>query len=230
MSELSAAAVARHLQENPDFFVKHADVFATLAVPHPYQDRAVSLGERQVLTLRDKVRALETQLATLIREAQRNEAISGQLNRWCQRLLAADAARLPETLTTTLVAQFGLQDAALRVWQPDATAAGMSAERSTYSAAVDIKTRRYAASLATPYCGNDATLPDIVPIMAWLDQSPKSFALIALRHEPQAPVFGLLVLAADDPQRFTTSMATDFLAVIGSLASAALTQWTVDSV
>jgi len=173
MSDLSATAVARFLQENPDFFAQHADVFATLTVPHPYQDRAISLGDRQVMTLRDKVRALETKLTELIREARRNETISGHLKHWCQRLLAANATGLPdETITTTLITQFGLQDAALRVWQADDTAL------------VSPEVRRYAESLATPYCGNDVTAA-VAPIVAWLRQPPASFALIALRHEPQ---------------------------------------------
>jgi len=217
MSELSAATVARFLQEHPDFFVNHADVFAMLTVPHPYQSRAISLGERQVMTLRDKVRTLETRLTELIHEAQRNQSISANLTRWCQQLLAADAARLPELIALTLVAQFGLQDAALRVWQ--------SEELPEADAPVSADIRRYAESLTMPYCGNDATLANIAPIMTWLVHRPASFALIALRHEPQTPAFGLLALGSDDPQRFVTNMATDFLADIGQLASAVLARF-----
>jgi len=218
MSDLSAAVVARFLQENPDFFVHHADIFAMLTVPHPYQNRAISLGERQVMLLRDKVRTLETRLTELIHEAQRNQSISAHLTRWCQQLLAADAARLPELIAPTLVAQFGLQDAALRVWQTE--------EMPEADAPVSADIRRYADSLTTPYCGNpggnDATLANIAPIMTWFAHRPASFALIALRHEPQTPAFGLLALGSDDPQRFVTDMATDFLADVGQLASAVL--------
>jgi len=219
MSEFSAATVARFLQEQPDFFVNHADVFAMLTVPHPYQQRAISLGERQVMLLRDKVRVLETRLTELIHEAQRNATISAHLTRWCQRLLAADAARLPELIAPTLVAQFGLQDAALRVWQP---AAMLPADGS-----VSADIRRYADSLTAPYCGNPGGPPgdnNAMPasIMTWLAQPPASLALIALRPEPQMPALGLLALGSDDPQRFVTGMATDFLADIGQIASAAL--------
>jgi len=214
MSDLSAAVVARFLQEHPDFFVNHADVFAMLTVPHPYQQRAISLGERQVMTLRDKVRTLETRLTELIHEAQRNQSISAHLTRWCQQLLAADAARLPELIAPTLVAQFGLQDAALRVWQSEAMP--------ETDAPVSADIRRYAESLMAPYCGNDVTLANIAPIMTWFAHRPASFALIALRHEPQTPAFGLLALGSDDPQRFVTDMATDFLADVGQLASAVL--------
>ncbi|HDR9527697.1 TPA: DUF484 family protein, partial [Burkholderia stabilis] len=39
-----------------------------------------------------------------------------------------------------------------------------------------------------------------------------------------APAFGLLVLGSPDPRRFHDGMATDFLAQIATLASAALTR------
>jgi len=58
--------------------------------------------------------------------------------------------------------------------------------------------------------------------MAWLRQPPASFALIALRREAQTPVFGLLVLGSEDPQRFAADMGSDFLTDIGQLANAAL--------
>ena len=39
-----------------------------------------------------------------------------------------------------------------------------------------------------------------------------------------APPFGLLVLASDDPQRFQPSMGTDFLRHLAELAGAALSR------
>ena len=38
-------------------------------VPHPHGGRAISIAERQILTLRDKSRQLETKLVELIRFA-----------------------------------------------------------------------------------------------------------------------------------------------------------------
>src|SRR5690606_20869138 len=63
---LSAADVAQFLKANPDFFDAHADIFANLMVPHPHQSRAISLGERQILLLRDRGKKTERQLATLV--------------------------------------------------------------------------------------------------------------------------------------------------------------------
>lgn len=72
---ITAQDVADFLQENPGFFDDHADVFATLQVPHPHGSRAISLGERQILTLRERNRELEWRLNELVRNATANESI-----------------------------------------------------------------------------------------------------------------------------------------------------------
>jgi uncharacterized protein YigA (DUF484 family) len=48
----------------------------------------------------------------------------------------------------------------------------------------------------------------------------RSTVLVPLRAAGSA--FGLLVLGSPDPERFSASMATDFLVHIGETASAAL--------
>jgi len=41
----TAQDIAAFLQDHPGFFDEHADVFATMQVPHPHGSRAISLGE-----------------------------------------------------------------------------------------------------------------------------------------------------------------------------------------
>jgi len=213
MHDLSAQDVARFLQEHPDFFDEHADLFASMIVPHPYQNRAISLGERQIMTLRDKIRDLELRLSGLVQQATRNAAISDHLNGWCQRILAeSDAQRLPDEIALGLAEQFGLQYAALRVWSPSTA----HAPGEPVSEAI----RAYADTLKTPYCGHNTQLDAV----AWLSKPPASLAMVALRPAPDAPSFGLLVLGSDDPERFVSGMGTAFLDNIGRLASAALSR------
>src|SRR3546814_18527976 len=83
----TAQDVADFLQNNPDFFDQHAEVFATLQVPHPHGARAISLGERQILTLRERNRELEWRLNELAHHADSNEAIGERVSQWCCRLL-----------------------------------------------------------------------------------------------------------------------------------------------
>ena len=60
--------------------------------------------------------------------------------------------------------------------------------------------------------------------MRWLEAADevKSVAILPLRSADAPEAFGLLIMGAADPQRFTSGMATDFLADIGETASAAL--------
>src|SRR3546814_15064377 len=79
-ASFSAEDIAHFLQENPEFFQEHADVFANMHVPHPHETRAISLGERQIMALRTRAKDLEWKLAGLMRNASGNEKISASLN------------------------------------------------------------------------------------------------------------------------------------------------------
>ncbi|AHV91750.1 DUF484 family protein [Bordetella holmesii] len=212
----SAQDIAHFLQEHPAFFDEHPTVFANLHVPNPHGGRAISLAERQILTLRERNRSLEWRLNELVRNAGDNETIAQQVTAWSARLLReTDAARLPAEITLGLAEQFNLDHAGLRLWNlPGLPAEGQHG----YGAAVSDDARTFADSLKTPYCGNDTGFEAV----RWLDSTPKSLALVALRLQADAPSVGLLILGSDDAARFTPEMGTAFLETIGQLASAAL--------
>lgn len=104
--------------------------------------------------------------------------------------------------------------------------------------------RLFTNGLSTPYCGANTGFEAaqwLAPAVAASaastaegaeaapagDGSAASVALLALRAPlagTDAPAFGLLVLGSPDPRRFHDGMATDFLAQIATLASAALTR------
>ncbi|MEI2415825.1 DUF484 family protein [Orrella sp. JC864] len=211
---LTAETVARFLQAHPSFLSDHADVFATLEVPHPHQSRAISLGERQIVALRERQRELELRLGALVHNATANETIGKRLHQWSLRLLAeADASRLPAAITLGLAELFGLQEAALRVWGPVAPA-----EHDPAGQPVSEDCRAFADTLKQPYCGTDTGFE----AAQWLAAKPGSLAIVALRPQAGEPAIGLLVLAAEDAERFVPDMGTDFLDQIGELASAAL--------
>ena len=209
---LSAQEVATFLQENPEFMVEHADVFSTLEVPHPHQARAISLGERQIMTLRDRLRDFEFRFAQLVRNAALNEITTSKLIDWCARMLAEQSPlRLPGEITLGLAEHFNLQEIGLRLWGLDLPAEGVGEP-------VPDDVRVFADSLAAPYCGTDTQFA----AAAWLAAKPASLAIVALRNGPKAPAFGLLVLGSDDPDRFAPEMGTAFLETVARLASAAL--------
>lgn len=211
--QITAITVAEFLQENPGFFNEHAELFASLSVPHPVQARAISLGERQILILRDKLKALEFQLATLGRQASFNESVTNKLNGWCARMLAEPiASRLPGHIVAGLAQEFDLAEVVLRVWDLDLPPEGVAAP-------VNDEVRSYANTLKHPYCGsvNDSA------VTAWFQKPTQSMAVIPLRTGQGEP-FGLLLLGSDDPERYSEEMGTDFLETIGTLSAAALSR------
>lgn len=209
----TAQDIAAFLQEHPGFFDEHADVFATMQVPHPHGSRAISLGERQILTLRERNRELEWRLNELVRNATANESIGTHVAKWCSRLLSEnDAQRVPGEIALGLAEQFELNHVALRLWDLS------ELPPTGYGEPVSQDVRTFTDSLKTPYCGTDTAFE----AASWLDATPKSLALVPLRLEADGPAVGLLVLGSDDPERFTPEMGTAFLESIGQLASAAL--------
>ena len=212
--QFSADDIAQFLTQSPEFFQQHANLFSNLRVPHPHETRAISLGERQIMTLRSRTKELEWKLAGLIHNAKGNEKISSTLTAWCASMLAEpDATRLPQQIVDSLRQLFELPDVALRVWG----AANLSDDN--YTDGVTDSIRTYATDLSSPYCG---PLKDH-EAAAWLSSAPASLAIIPLAVQGQPP-FGLLVLGSDDVERFTTNMGTEFLVTIGELSSAALSR------
>lgn len=208
--------VARYLQDNPQFFEEYADLLAHLYIPHPHGGRAISITERQIVTLREKSRQLESKLAEFIRFGEENDAIGEKVHRLSVGLLAAlDQAEVLRTLHFHLREDFSVPLVALRLW--NAQEAGEGAEFMPVSE----QTQILAAGLAHPYCGAAAGQE----AASWFGEaggSARSLALVALRRE--AETFGMLALGSEDPERFYPEMGTIYLVRIGELAAAALSR------
>ena len=208
--------IANYLVQTPDFFERHAEVLAAVQLSSPHGGRAISLQERQAEMLRDKIRQLEHKVADLIRNGHENMGIGDKLQGWTFGLLkATDPLDLPQLVTEGLAVCFAVPQVAIRVWD---VAPAYQSHGFALGCSEDVKT--FATSLMNPYCGSNPG----VEAQAWLADSARvrSMALIALREEPGAAAFGLLVLASDEVSRFTADMGTDFLERMGELASAAL--------
>ncbi len=216
LSPITEDDIAHYLLNTPDFFERHAEVLASVQLSSPHGGRAVSLQERQAEMLREKIRSLEHRLAELIRNGHENMGIGDKLQGWTFGLLkTTDPSHLPAVMARDLELCFAVPQAALRVWNVAPAWAHLPFAQ---NCSADV--RDFATSLAQPYCGTNPGLEAV----GWLPEpeQARSLALIALREEPGAPAFGLLVLASPDVHRFRADMGTDFLERIGELASAAL--------
>ena len=210
--------IANYLAASPGFFERHAELLGSIQLSSPHGQRAVSLQERQMEMLRDKIKGLERQFIEMIRNGQDNVGIADKLHRWTRSLmLTANAADLPDVLVAELKHQFMIPQAAIRIWGGAEAFASLGFARKTSDEA-----HAFASSLPVPYCGANAGFEAV----QWLPEPAQaaSIALIPLRHESIDGAFGLLVLASPDATRYTADMGTDFLARIGEVASAALTR------
>ena len=207
---VQADDVARYLQNNPKFFEDYADLLAHLYIPHPHGGRTISITERQILTLRDKGKALEGKLAELIRFGEDNDAISARVHRLSVALLAAkDFDQAAQALEFHLHDDFAVPHVALRLW-------GLPALDRPAFAEVGEQTRISAAGLAYPFCGPAGTQEAV----QWFgEEAPhvRSLAIVALRRE--AETIGMLALGSEDPQRFYPDMGTIYLVRIAELAA-----------
>jgi uncharacterized protein YigA (DUF484 family) len=210
--------IANYLANNPVFFERHAELLSSIQLTSPHGQRAVSLQERQMEMLRDKIKGLEGKIIEMIRHGQENVAIADRLHRWTRALmLTANPGELPEVLTRELMHQFMIPQAGIRVWGAADAFAALPFARTV---STDVKS--LAGSLMLPYCGVNSGFEAV----QWLDEagSAASIAMIPLRHGAGVEAFGMLVLASPDPTRYTADMGTEFLQRIGELASAALSR------
>jgi uncharacterized protein YigA (DUF484 family) len=210
--------IADYLVHTPAFFERHAELLATIQLTSPHGARAVSLQERQMEMLRERIKGLEKKIVEMIRNGQDNVAIADRLLRWTRALmLVRDPSALPELLLRELKLQFLVPQAALRVWGVAAEYSGLPAAQ---GASADVMT--FAESLAQPFCGANNGFEAV----RWFDDvtAVASLAMVPLRRAPDERAFGLLVLASPDPTRYGADMATDFLARLGEIAGASLSR------
>ena len=218
-SPISGDTVAQYLRDNPSCFDVHAELLASVTVPHPHGGRAVSLVERQVDVLREKHKVLEMRLADLIRIGRENDAIGERLQRWTRDLLRErDLRRLPAIVTDGLAVGFSVPQVALRLWRLPEVHQSLAC-----AAEVPATIHTRIDDLRQPYCGLNAEVPEAAWLAAGGSQT-RSLALLPMRVGAAPESFGLLVLGSPDPARFQASMGTAYLERIAETASAALSR------
>ena len=211
----TAEQVAEFLRQNPGFFENHADILINLQVPHPHGGRAVSIGERQLVAVREKAKLLEDKLRELIAFGEENDAVGAKVHRLSCRLIQApslDGAL--DTLYLELLDHFAVPHVAVRLWN----VAEENPETKEFAPAAP-EMREFVDKMPLPYCGNHA----VYESQGWFGEAAphlKSFCLVPLRSGEAN--FGVLAMASEDPKRFYPEMGTLYLQRIGELTSHAL--------
>jgi len=201
---MDANEVAQFLKTNPQFFDQHPQLLESIYVPHPHGGRAIPLTERQIVSLREKVRLLEGKLGEFVRFGEDNDAIAEKVHRLSLGLLGArDATAATQALYFHLREDFAVPHVAVKLWTDDAVALGF---------------RDRAETMGAPQCGPAAGSP----FLEWFGEAADHVRSIALIPLGQTRTMGLLALGSEDPQRFFAEMGTLYLRRIGELTAGAL--------
>jgi uncharacterized protein len=211
---LNAENVARYLHDHPEFFDQYAEMLTLVTIPDPHTGRAISITEKQLFTLREKVRALEAKLAELIGFGEENDAISDKVHALGVALTAAaDSAAVVRALYSHLGGAFAVPHVALRVW-------GLGDGEGAEFDPVPDAAKAFASGLSRPLCGPAAGQESL----AWFGEASaqlRSMAQVPLRERGGA-CFGLLVMGSEEAHRFYPELGTLYLERIGDIAAAAL--------
>ncbi|MEO8159415.1 MAG: DUF484 family protein [Betaproteobacteria bacterium] len=208
--------VARFLKDHPEFFETYADMIGEISIPHPHGGRAIPIAERQIITLREKNKLLESKLRELVEFGEENDAIGERVHR--AALAVMKPQQLEELLRVimyNLREDFSVPHVAVRLWSEwDHPPIPEFKSSST-------EVRAFAGSLDQPYCSHQP----MFETAEWFGETGgllKSYAYVTLRSER---VFGLLALASEDAQRFYPGMGTLYLKRLGELFSTSLARF-----
>lgn len=213
-TEISAEQIKEFFRKQPHFFEVNAHLLADIALPSPHGNGVISLAERQQLAQRDKIRTLENLIADMIENAEQNSATTEKIHQLSIGLLNQNSFRTMQlVLNEALQLNFSVTQSHLRLWaKPSNNAIASDAAFSPVSNAF----YDWINTLKAPYCGEKPTA--IEPLFA---ETIQSFACIPLGKKGE-PALGVLMLGANDSQRFQANMGSIYLEKIGELVSAAL--------
>jgi uncharacterized protein len=212
--------VAQYLNDHPDFFNQHAELFADMQIPHPQENKVVSLQERQIIAIRDKNRILQDKMLELIGFGEENDAISEKMHRLTIALLASlDLDDFLCNLNYSLREDFAVPDFAMRLWKLNC----QDNEHDEF-AEVNADIHAIAESLTQPYCGNHVA-DAVKDLFGEAKAHLKSFSMIPL---VTTRTIGLLVLASSELERFYADMGTLHLKRLGELISAAIARYDLE--
>ncbi len=211
--QLYAEQVGAYLRKHPHFFEQQAHLLTEIFLPSPHGNGTISLTERQQLAQRDKIRAMENNMAQLIAFAEQNDKISGHVHQFSVQLLASTSLDgLSNLLAQSMQDIFAVSHSQLLIWQAPSDP---SLAQDKLFSAVSSPFQDWVSALSLPHCGEKPASADgLVPAPL------QSFAFIPLSDKKQ--VYGVLILGTEDPARFKADMGSMYLQRIGDLVSAAV--------
>lgn len=205
--------VADFLKDHPDFFEKHEALLKELELQHD-AGNAISLIERQVLTLRDENRNLTRKLSNLISIARENDKLNTRMQNLTLALIEATSQdEIFYTLQDMLRSEFNADSVSIRLFinilEP------IEADNVFF---IDKEDERLALfkrffEKGKPICGPlDKPQGDFL-----FGEANDNIASASLVPICDGECFGLLAIGSHDEKRFHNGMGTLFLSYMGEL-------------
>lgn len=217
---LSEEAIARYLQDHPDFFERHAVVLEKLRLPHVRTGAAVSLVERQVDVLRERHKALDQRLRELVEVARANEQLGEKVHRLARRLIGARGREsVVAVVEAALREDFSARNSTLILFgaTPAQDASGTFL-RVLERSSPELKMFDPLLDSGKPRCGQIRdTQRDYL-----FGRETVEIGSVALLPLGAAGTVGLLAIGSADAQHFHPGMNTELLVRIGELIAQAL--------
>ena len=204
---ISEESVLEYLNTTPLFFERNLDVLESILIPQK-NGSVVSLAERQVSALRKKNTTLENQLASLIERVEVNQKLSEKVRAIILRLLKTSKVRdCLVTFEQFVVEDFSAAEAGVFVFKDGAI--------------MDILERVKIADLTAVGLFGEGQKPVLGPI-----SNEQRETLFGSRQGDNSAVIlpmigsgwhGSVVMVSDDPSRYESDMASDFLEYLGQV-------------
>lgn len=205
-----AVQIADFLKANPDFLVNNPGILAFVRLPEQGAGNVSSLHDRQIQTLREKVKALEHRIVEMTHAAVENQAIINNLQTISRHLLTVKSpSDLAPMLVSLIRKHFSVPMVCLNLWTE--ASGEQQAEKDLFD------------SLHGVYCGFSDHAPSL-QVFSREEIKPRSVVLIPLRVGASPETFGVLGLGSPDKDRFAPTLETDFLNALSELACAALSR------
>ena len=206
------------LKDCPDILVRNPALLAELEIPHE-SGTAISLIERQVGVLRDKLQASDKRLRELMDNARSNERLAESRHRLAINLLNAhDLDDVISIVLDELGNELDADFAIVRLFTEDEDRLKDKPDLFIDANTVAIKSFSTMLDNRKPMCGRCTEEQNAFLFGEQADQVG-SAAVIPLVAGAR---LGLLALGGSDENRFSIAMGTEFLGQIGELISAAL--------
>jgi uncharacterized protein YigA (DUF484 family) len=208
-NSISEDQVVEFLKTNTGFFIEHEELLTEISLPHN-SGGAVSLVERQISTLRNRLGDCQTQLANLLEIARENDSLNSRLHRMTVEMF--DAATLDDVIDS-------LQNHLRDQFQADAVEVKLfSASELKKEADKGVPSPSLFAKLmhdGRPHCGS-LEKPQLDYLFGSQSEETGSVALVPLNG---ININGILAIGSNDSEHFHPGQGTDFLRRLGDIVT-----------